>query len=59
MIKNITTMIILLVAALGLTGCWENSEVIMHEPGQYMGASDDLQTDTGALEKRLDGQRDR
>ena len=29
-------------ATLGLTGCWESSDVTVHEAGKYMGAKDPL-----------------
>ncbi|MDH3691863.1 MAG: hypothetical protein OEU36_20675 [Gammaproteobacteria bacterium] len=37
---------VLFVAALfvvmGLSGCWESTDVTVHEPGQYKGVSDPL-----------------
>ncbi len=31
-----------LTAAVGLTGCWEDANVTVHEPGQYKGQKDPL-----------------
>ncbi len=59
MIKKITRLIVLISFSVVLTGCWESSDVTLHEPGKYFGASDSLETDAEALKKRLEGQRDR
>jgi hypothetical protein len=42
-----------------LSGCWDQNQVKLHEPGKYMGAADNLSTDTAALQKRFANQQDR
>ena len=42
MVKRTMTMALGLVAALGLAGCWESTDVTLNEPGKYMGAKDPL-----------------
>lgn len=40
--------------AIGLTGCWESTEITIHEPGEYKGAADPLlMADTGARSEQL------
>lgn len=56
--RNKFTMILVIVAGLGLSGCWESSDVTMHEAGKYMGAKDPLLATSGAsraegLQKRF------
>ena len=56
---------VLSVVSLGLSGCWESSDVTVHEAGQYKGAKDPLLAQQGAargeaLKKRFQlGQMDR
>jgi hypothetical protein len=40
--SKFTAFIILSVSILLLSGCYEEPEVQVHEPGQYMGAKDPL-----------------
>jgi len=42
MVKRTITMALALVAVLGLAGCWESTDVTVHEPGKYMGTKDPL-----------------
>lgn len=42
------------VATAGLSGCWENSDVTLHEPGKYKGMKDPLLTQqTAARDEAL------
>ena len=59
MIKNTIVSAFLLCACLSLAGCWESDDVTFHEPGKYLGASDDLATDAAALQERFSKQKDR
>ena len=59
MIKKSIAIATLLLTSLLLSGCWEENAVVYHEPGKYMGASDNLNTDSAALEKRFANQKDR
>lgn len=46
--------VVVLVAALGLGGCWESTDVTVHNPGQYKGPADPLlQQDAAAREQTL------
>ncbi len=51
--------------AVGLTGCYESTDVTRFEPGQYKGADDPLLAKLedpefrAELDRRFDGQRDR
>ncbi|MDX1512778.1 MAG: hypothetical protein R3174_03450 [Gammaproteobacteria bacterium] len=47
------------IASAGLSGCWEDSEVTVHEPGKYKGMKDPLLTQQAsardeALKKRFE-----
>ena len=42
MLKRLTILIATATSAMLLSGCWESSEVTMHEPGAYMGKADPL-----------------
>ena len=54
-----------LALAVGLTGCYESTDVTRFEPGQYKGADDPLLAKLedpefrAELDRRFDGQRDR
>lgn len=54
-----------LALAVGLTGCYESTEVTRFEPGVYQGAEDPLLAQLeqpgfrDQLDRRFDGQRDR
>ncbi len=40
--------------SVGLSGCWESTDITMHEPGEYKGATDPLlQADAGARSEQL------
>ena len=41
-IKNATFAAAVVVAAAGLAGCWDSTEVIVHNPGEYKGEKDPL-----------------
>ncbi len=56
--KTIHTLV-LLFAFGALSGCWESTNVTFHEPGVYLGPSDDLSTDESALNDRFANQQDR
>ncbi len=58
-IKNIMGSTVLLCACLLMTGCWESSNVTLHQPGKYLGAADTLKTDAEQLQKRFSNQLDR
>lgn len=51
--------------ALGLTGCYESTDVTFFQPGEYRGADDPLLAKLedpefrAELDRRFDGQRDR
>ncbi len=49
----------LLLAGFALAGCWESSDVTFHQPGEYHGPLDDLNTDRAVLQERMSIQRDR
>ncbi|MFT5449898.1 MAG: hypothetical protein ACI9DC_005096 [Gammaproteobacteria bacterium] len=56
--KNKFTLMLAIVASLGLSGCWESADVTLHEAGKYMGAKDPLLATSGAsraegLQKRF------
>ena len=56
--KKSLLMAVGVVATLGLTGCWEDPEVTLHEPGEYKGTRDPLLNQqaaarTEALQKRF------
>ena len=48
MVKRTITMALALVAVLGLAGCWESTDVTVHEPGKYMGTKDPLLSQQGS-----------
>ena len=48
MLKNNFVRVVAVVATLGLSGCWESSDVTVHEAGKYMGAKDELLATSGA-----------
>ena len=41
-IKNATFTAAAVVVAAGLAGCWDSTEVAVHNPGQYKGQKDPL-----------------
>ena len=41
-IKNATFAAAMVVAAAGLAGCWDSTEVTVHNPGEYKGEADPL-----------------
>lgn len=43
----------LVVASAALAGCYESSDVTVHEPGQYKGTVDPLLADASAREEAL------
>lgn len=56
--RNKFTLMLAIVASLGLSGCWESPDVTIHEAGKYMGAKDPLLAKSGAsraeeLQKRF------
>lgn len=54
MLKRKYTLLLVLAASLGLSGCLESpSDVTLHEAGKYMGAKDPLLANSGA--SRTDG----
>lgn len=51
--------IAVVISAAGLSGCWEDSDVTIHEPGKYKGMKDPLLTQQAAardeaLKKRFE-----
>ena len=57
-IKNATFAAAAVVLAAGLAGCWDSTEVTVHNPGQYKGEMDPLLAQpaparTDALTKRF------
>ena len=42
------TAVVLLVAAAGLSGCYESTDVTVHEQGKYKGKTDPLLSQQGA-----------
>ncbi|MGI9319135.1 MAG: hypothetical protein ACR2QW_17550 [bacterium] len=59
MIKNTIVSAFLFCSCIALSGCWESDEVTFHEPGKYLGAADNLETDSAVLQERFSSQRDR
>ena len=58
MLKKKITFVLSCVALLGLSGCWESSDITVHEAGKYKGAKDPMLATSGAsraegLEKRF------
>jgi len=51
--------ILLLAATLALSGCWTPEDVVLHEPGEYKGAKDNLSVDAAAMQERISLQMDR
>lgn len=56
--KSRLTLALGVVVTLGLSGCWESSDVTMHEAGKYKGAKDPLLNQqaasrTESLQKRF------
>ena len=41
-IRNVTLTAATVVLAAGLAGCWDSTEVTVHNPGQYKGEPDPL-----------------
>ena len=41
-IRNVTRTAATVVLAAGLAGCWDSTEVTVHNPGQYKGEPDPL-----------------
>ena len=64
-IKNATLTAAVVVLAAGLTGCWDSTEVVVHNPGEYKGEPDPLLAQSasaraGTLNERFQhGQVDR
>ncbi|WP_440995796.1 hypothetical protein [Arhodomonas sp. SL1] len=48
-------LLVLLVSGVGLSGCYEDTDVTLYEPGQYKGSSDPLlaKLRDGELRERL------
>ncbi len=59
--KKLIVIFLILFGSLSLSGCLEDFQVALHEPGVYMGPEDDLlaKSQSGALADRLTGQTDR
>ncbi len=60
--KKLIVILLVLSGSLALSGCLEDFQVTLHEPGVYMGPSDPLleTSQTAALADRLNtGQTDR
>ena len=64
-IKNAMSAVAAMVLTAGVAGCWDSTEVTMHNPGEYKGEKDPLlaqsaSSRTDALMKRFQaGQVDR
>jgi hypothetical protein len=64
-IKNVTLTAAAVVLATGLAGCWDSTEVVVHNPGEYKGQPDPLLAQSasarsGTLNERFQaGQTDR
>ena len=41
-IKNATFAVAAMLVAAGLAGCWDSTEVTVHNPGQYKGQKDPM-----------------
>ena len=41
-IKNAMTAVTVMVLAAGVAGCWDSTEVTVHNPGEYKGEKDPL-----------------
>ena len=41
-IKNAMTAVAAMVLAAGVAGCWDSTEVTVHNPGEYKGEKDPL-----------------
>ncbi len=55
MFKNTAAILVIALVAGILSGCWEDTDVTLHEPGAYKGAADPLLAqDSGARAKLLD-----
>ena len=57
-IKNATLTVAAVVLSAGLAGCWDSTEVTVHNPGEYKGEADPLlaqsaSTRTDTLTKRF------
>ncbi len=60
--KKLIAILLVIVGSLALSGCLEDFQVTLHEPGVYMGPQDQLleSSHSSALSKRLaTGQLDR
>ena len=58
-IRNVTFAAAAAVLAAGLAGCWDSTEVTVHNPGQYKGEKDPLLAQpasarTGTLTERFE-----
>ncbi len=52
--SRILTLSAVALMSLALSGCWESTDITMHEPGEYMGAPDPLmQADVSARSEQL------
>lgn len=47
-IKNATLTAAAVVLSAGLAGCWDSTEVTMHNPGEYKGEADPLLAQSAA-----------
>jgi hypothetical protein len=48
MLNKKITLAVAVLATVGLSACWESSDVTLHEAGKYMGAKDPLLATSGA-----------
>jgi len=54
MYSRILTISVIALLSFNLSGCWESTDITVHEPGEYMGAADQLlQADVGARSDQL------
>lgn len=56
--KNTFTLMLVIITSLALSGCWESTDVTIHQAGKYMGTKDPLLATSGAsraegLQKRF------
>ena len=57
MLKKKLTLLLAVAMSLGLSACWESTDVTVHQAGKYMGAKDSNLTTSGAA--RADGLQER
>ena len=52
--SRILTFSAVALLSFNLSGCWESTDITVHQPGEYMGAPDQLlQADVGARSDKL------